>query len=297
MPPKHQFTKYHKREIIRYITLVCFGVSVLWWQLILLSISANAQADYRVYPDVVYGHKAGMALTYDVFEPVDSANGAGIIHIVSGGWNSRYNPPDSVVVNYKPFLDKGFTVFALRHGSSPQFKLNQAVDDIILGAWNIHDNAAQFNVDSTRLGIFGGSSGGQLALMAGLSGERHPVRAIVAFFAPADLRGIPDFMKAMIPALDFDSTLAASVSPVLFASPDDPPTLLIHGEKDFVVQPWQSEKMYAALQENQVVSRLIIYKGMMHGNSYGAKGKYYEEATGEMISWFLRYLTGLTKTE
>lgn len=270
---------------------------LIFFVLILLPIFTSAQKDYRVYPDVVYGHKAGMALTYDVFQPVDSANGAGIIHVVSGGWNSRYNPPDSVVVNYKPLLDEGFTVFALRHGSSPQFKLPETVDDVILGAWNIHDNAAQFGVDSARLGIFGGSSGGQLALMTGLSGDKHPVSAIVAFFPPADLRVIPDFMKAMIPALDFDSTLAASVSPVVFASSDDPPTLLIHGDKDFAVQLWQSEKMYEALQENQVVSKLIVYEGMRHGNSYGAKGKYYEEATREMIGWFQHNLTEINKTE
>lgn len=265
--------------------------------MVLLPFSLNAQPNYRVIPDIVYGHKAGMALTYDVFQPADSATGAGIIHIVSGGWNSRYNPPDSVAVNYKPFLDAGFTVFALRHGSSPQFKLPEMVEDVMLGAWNIRGNAMQFGVDSTRLGIFGGSSGGQLALMAGLSGDKHPVSAVVAFFPPADLRGIPDFVKAMIPAMDFDSTLAAGVSPVLFASPDDPPTLLIHGDKDFVVQLWQSERMYEALQINQVVSKLIVYEGMPHGNSYGAKGKYYEEATGEMIGWFLKYLTEINKKE
>lgn len=257
---------------------------------ILLPFFISAQDNYKVYPDVVYGHKAGMALTYDVFRPIDSANGAGIIHVVSGGWNSRYNPPDSVVTNYQPFLDAGFTVFALRHGSSPQFNIPETVDDIILGSWNIHDNAGRFGVDSARLGIFGGSSGGQLALMAGLSGTRHPVSAIVAFFAPADLRGIPDFLKAMMPALDFDSTLAAGVSPVLFASPDDPPTLLIHGDKDYVVPSWQSEKMYAALQASNVDSKLIVYKGMMHGNLYGAKGKYHEEATREMIGWFQDHL-------
>lgn len=257
---------------------------------ILPPVIINAQDDCRIYPDVVYGHKAGMALTYDVFRPVDSANGAGIIHVVSGGWNSRYNPPDSVVVNYKPFLDAGFTVFALRHGSSPQFKIPETVDDIMLGTWDIHDHAAQFGVDSARLGIFGGSSGGQLALMAGLSGARHPVRAIVAFYAPADLRGIPDFLKAMMPVLDFDSTLAAGVSPVLSASPDDPPTLLIHGDRDYVVPLWQSEKMYDALQANQVDSRLIVYKGMMHGNSYGPVGRYHEDATREMIDWFQDHL-------
>jgi dipeptidyl aminopeptidase/acylaminoacyl peptidase len=202
-----------------------------------------------------------------------------------------------VVVNYKPLLDEGYTVFALRHGSNPQFKLPEAVEDVKLGSWHIHDQAARFGVDSARLGIFGGSSGGQLALMAGLSGEKHPVSAIVSFFPPADLRGIPDFLKAMVPALDFDTTLAASVSPVTFASPDDPPTLLIHGDKDFVVAPSQSERMYDSLQLNQVVSKLIIYEGMMHGNSYGAKGKYYEEANREMIAWFKQYLLERDKKE
>jgi acetyl esterase/lipase len=257
---------------------------------LLFHLSIIAQQTYRITPDVVYGHKAGMALTFDVFQPADSANGAGIIHVVSGSWVSRYNPPDSVVSNYMSLLEEGYTVFALRHGSNPQFKLPEAVEDVKRGSWYIRDNAARFGVDSLRLGIYGGSSGGQLSLMAALSGEKHPVSAVVAYFAPADLRGVPDLLKAFIPALDFDTTLAASVSPVTFASPDDPPTLLIHGENDFVVQPWQSEKMYEALQANNVVSRLVIYEGMGHGNLYGAKGDHYEDAHREMLDWFKQYL-------
>ena len=225
----------------------------IYFTLFLLPLTIFSQVNYKVYPDVVYGHKAGMALTYDVFQPVDSANGAGIIHVVSGGWNSRYNPPDSVVNNYKPFLDAGFTVFALRHGSNPQFKIPEMVEDINQGARAIHDHAAGFGVDSARIGI-------------------------------------PDFLKAMMPALDLDSVQAAGISPVLFASPDDPPTLLIHGDRDYVVPLWQSEKMYDALQENKVDSRLIVYKGMMHGNSYGPVGRYHEDATREMIDWFKNHL-------
>lgn len=258
--------------------------------IIISPLLAFSQGGYRITPDVVYGHKAGMALTYDVFQPAGPANGAGLIHLVSGGWNSRYNPPDSVIEDYKPYLDSGFTVFALRHGSSPTFKLPETIDDVILGSWQIRRNAYRFGVDSLRLGIFGGSSGGHLSLMAGLSGDRHPVSAIVAFFPPVDLRNIPDFMKTMFPAFDFDTTLAAKISPVLFASPDDPPTLLIHGDKDFVVAPRQSERMIAALEENSVVSQLIVFEGMGHGNSYGAKGKYYEESTRETIGWFRKYL-------
>lgn len=258
--------------------------------LFLLSIPGFTQESVKVTQDVVYGHKAGMALTYDVFQPDSGLNGAGIIHLVSGAWSSRYTIPDSMMIKYQSYLDEGYTIFSLRHSSSPQFTVPQIVEDVISGAWHVHDNCAAFGVDSSRLGIFGGSSGGQLALMAGLSGDRHPVNAIVAFFAPADLRNIPDMIKLMIPALNFDTAQASAISPVLLASPDDPPTLLIHGTADLLVGPWQSENMYKALQENQVESKLILYEGMPHGNSFGAKGEFYDKANAELIGWFDEHL-------
>lgn len=258
--------------------------------LYLLAVPGFSQETARITKDVVYGHKAGMALTYDVFQPSSGSNGAGIIHLVSGAWSSKYTEPDSMKVKYKSYLDEGYTIFSVRHSSSPYFTVPEIVEDVIEAAWHVHDHSAEFGVDSARLGIYGGSSGGQLSLMAGLSGERHPVSAIVAFFAPADLRNLPEMIRIMIPALDFDTAQAAAISPVLFASPDDPPTLLIHGTADFLVGPWQSENMYKALQDNRVVSELILYEGMPHGNSFGAKGDYFDKANTEMINWFDEYL-------
>jgi hypothetical protein len=40
-----------------------------------------------VTTDVVYGHKDGLAQTFDVHRP-SQPNGAGVIAIVSGGWQS-----------------------------------------------------------------------------------------------------------------------------------------------------------------------------------------------------------------
>ncbi len=42
-------------------------------------------ADVTTTPDVVYGHKYGLALTFDVFTPAENANGAGVLFMVSGG--------------------------------------------------------------------------------------------------------------------------------------------------------------------------------------------------------------------
>jgi hypothetical protein len=70
-----------------------------------------------VTTDVVYGHKDGLALTLDVHRPAQP-NGAGVIAIVSGGWQSSVEMSRMIADGYiAPLLNaKGFTVFAVvRH--------------------------------------------------------------------------------------------------------------------------------------------------------------------------------------
>jgi len=245
---------------------------------------------YTAITDVIYARKAGMALTYDVLQPTDSSNGAGIIHIVSAGWKSTYLPLDSVQTFYAPMLEKGYTVFILRHGSAPYFKVNEMVEDVQLGVYHISEHAREYHVEPERLGIYGGSAGGQLALMTGTMHDTPPVAAVVAFYAPADLRGIPSFAKKMYPAIDLDSTEMAGVSPVTYVSPEDAPTLLIHGDMDFIVPIKLSENMYDTLEMNNVPSRFVIINGMFHGGMFGGKGKYFDRTTEEMLQWFDAYL-------
>ncbi len=217
----------------------------------------KAQVKYRVIPDVVYGHKAGMALTYDVIEPLDSVNGAALIHVISGGWFSRYYPPDSSAEKYSDYLKKGYTLIAVRHGSAPYFKVPAMVEDIHKAVRHICEHAADYGVDKGRIGIFGGSAGGQLALMAALDDSTHCISAVVSFFAASDLRNLPSFVYNIYPALDFDTALAKTVSPILFVSPDDPPVLLIHGDVDFVVPDIMSIKLKEVLDENHVPNKLV----------------------------------------
>src|SRR4029077_7561319 len=76
--------------------------------------------DPQVIPDVVYGHKDGLALTYDVLKPA-KPSGAAILWIQSGGWYSGYADPKNLVGASKGFLDKGYTVVIVRHGSAPKY--------------------------------------------------------------------------------------------------------------------------------------------------------------------------------
>jgi dipeptidyl aminopeptidase/acylaminoacyl peptidase len=263
-------------SIILFILLATYGFSTV--------------PPYRLVTDVIYARKAGMALSFDVLMPTDSNNGAGIIHIVSAGWKSTYLPTDSTQAFYAPLLEKGYTVFVLRHGSAPYFKLPDIVNDIQKGVAYISVHARDYSVDPARLGIYGGSAGGQLALMTGTMHEKSPVAAVVAFFPPTDLRNIPAIAVNMYPALDIDTTALAQASPITYVTEGDAPTLLIHGDLDFFVPMKMSENMYDTLVAHHVPARFVLVPGMMHGGMFGGKGKYFERTTEEMLNWFDEYL-------
>ena len=93
------------------------------------SIAQESLVPISITPDVIYGHKMGMALTFDVLRPAN-ANGAGVMFMVSGGWFSRHSPPERTALRFTELLGEGFTVFAVRHGSAPLFKVPEAVDDV-----------------------------------------------------------------------------------------------------------------------------------------------------------------------
>ncbi|MFP3947460.1 MAG: prolyl oligopeptidase family serine peptidase [Longimicrobiales bacterium] len=265
--------------------------------------------------DVVYGHKAGMALTFDVLHPTGPANGAGILYMVSGGWFSRWSPPGRTAARFDDLLDRGFTVFAVRHGSAPRFNVPEAHADVDRALRYIRLHADDWGVDVERLGVFGGSAGGHLSLMLGLapdhrgpvagSGSRTPedlvtaaegddgvaraddrVAAVVAYYPPVDLRPLVG-PNERFPALDFHDSLAADISPILFATPDDPPTLLIHGDADELVPIRNSEIMYEALQEKGVESAFITIPGGDHGFR---NAEHRARAEAAMVEWFVEHL-------
>ena len=272
----------------------------------------RAAGDVKIVPDVVYGHKFGLALTFDVFQPVEKANGAGVLFMVSGGWYSHWQPPEKAQGMFKPLTDKGLTVFAVRHGSSPKFGIAEAVEDVRRAVRYIRVNAQQFGVDPQRLGVYGYSAGGHLSLMLGTASDEgdpkaedpvlragNRVQAVVAFVAPTDLRIMvwkaPDHLPAYyrFPALDLPVEEAARVSPLLHVTPDDAPTLLIAGDADELVPIKHSRDIHAAFQEKGVKSQLIEISGAGHGFS----GEDAKRATSEMAAWFEKQLAKPSGTE
>lgn len=254
--------------------------------------------------DVIYGRKYGTALTMDVFTPRKDARGIGIVLVVSGGFVSSHDAIQPVFV--RPLTDRGYTVFAVVHGSQPRFTVPEIVADMNRAVRFIRHHARDYAIDPARIGVCGASAGGHLSLMLGTAGspgnpkakdpvdrESSRVQAVACFFPPTDLLnyGEPghrlihaiDHGRPYRPAYDYRELdpktnlwvtitdearleeIARQISPVYHVTPDDPPTLIVHGDNDPVVPLQQSELLVEKLRGAGVESRLIVKKGAGHG--------------------------------
>lgn len=246
--------------------------------------------------DVVYMKTGGMAFTMDVLKPA-KPNTAAIVFVVSGGWYSD----DSMLKSYEPDIEKvfanaGFTVFEVVHGAQPRFKVAEIVDQVQTAVRFVHAHAADYGVDTNRVGVTGISTGGHLALMIAGSPD-SPVNAVAAIAPPTDLAnwGKPSFrliddpqLAMFIPVLGIDpkapkSDIEAVIrkcSPITLVNPKFPPTLIVHGDGDKLVPLQQSRSMDQALAKAGVEHRLDVIPGGGHDDTSFGPG------LAKSLQWF-----------
>jgi len=137
------------------------------------NLPAAPVADFTRTEDVVYGRKFGVALTLDVIQPA-KPNGYGIVYMVSGGWRSSH---DSInPKTYAPYLERGYTVFAVCHGCQPRFTIPEIREDVERAVRFIRFNAAKWSVKPDALGVTGGEQQAREAapVVAGEVGPLDP---------------------------------------------------------------------------------------------------------------------------
>ena len=282
---------------------------------LLLLPSAHAADAFTIEPNVIYGMYSGAALLLDVYKPAQP-NGYGVVFISGSGWTTplAYNAAplksNGQVKQYAPPLAKaGYTVFALSHRALPRFRYPGPVEDVQRAVRFIRHNAARFGIRPDRIGASGGSSGGHLVSMLGVldgvgkPGDPDPVeresakvQCVVARAAPIDfLTGDNGRMLLGMarPAKGEENTaeyrLHKEASPVTYITPDDPPFLLVHGDKDESVDFSQSVEMEAKLKAAGVTVKLIRIPGAGHGPTFpGAVNP--PDYMGEMVRWFDAHL-------
>jgi acetyl esterase/lipase len=258
---------------------------------------------------VVVGTAGDRKLRADVFRPPAAleapAEGWPAILLVHGG--AWYSGDRAQLRGYGILLARaGWLAVTCEYRLSPEARWPEHLHDVKTALRWLRAGAADLGVDADRIVISGNSAGGHLALLVAgtpdepdLEGDGgHPgvgtaVRACIAIYPPTVLtdenpdpeRGIrPIEMLTDQPSEE----VARQASPVSWAKPGFPPTLLVHGASDEVVPVRSSMVMYEALRKAKVPVDLHLYAGQPHG--FDAQPAFGRQTAAEILLFLDRYV-------
>lgn len=228
--------------------------------------------------DLLYATEDGLDLKLDLYLPANTNTAPPLmVWIHGGGWKNG----DKANVNP--------AILQLATDGYAVASINYRLKDLTIHPKNIHDckgavrwlraHAKQFGYDPKRVAVGGGSAGGHLALLLGLSSgfqelegtvggnsdESSSVSAIVDFYGPSDLFVFSQTDARFNNAHEFLAEQLKHASPLTYLSSDDPPVLIFHGDKDKTVPVEQSKLVHERYQQIGLESHLNILEGAGHG--------------------------------
>ncbi|MCA1556603.1 MAG: alpha/beta hydrolase [Acidobacteria bacterium] len=205
---------------------------------------------------------------------------------------------------------QGYAVFDIDYRIAPQPNWRTATGDVKCAIGWVKANAARYGVDPERVALLGRSAGGHLALLAAYStGEAAlppscdapdaSVRAVVAFYAPTDLKWgyehpanervhdgpgrIRDFTGGSPTTAAEVINLASATSHV---GSNTPPTLLLHGGHDQLVRDEHMTLLTQKLERQNIPHRALLIPYAQHAFDYNFNG-WGSQLSRQLLSEFL----------
>jgi acetyl esterase/lipase len=258
---------------------------------------------YTAQLNVVYATVNGWEGKVDFYLPPNTGKSTAIIiNIHGGGWNHGVKESQT---GYSSFFKAGYAIANMEYRLTGQATAPAAVEDARCALIYIIKNAKALNVDVNKIVVMGGSSGGHLALMAGLLGNNHlfdrncDTTQKVKVAAIIDKYGITDVWdwaygpnitsKSAVKWLGEkakDEAFAKSVSPISYISPNSPPVFIVHGDADPTVPYQQSVELNKKLKEAGVKTEFVTVPGGLHG-------KFEKEKNTEINKGIIAFLKSL----
>jgi acetyl esterase/lipase len=214
--------------------------------------------DVVVTRGIAFAFPDGQRLTITAYRP--DANGLfpAIVQIYGGAWRGGTPDDDEGFARY--FAARGYVVFGVDYRHAPRWTWPAQMQDVNTALDWIRVHGAEHQADVSRVALVGRSAGAQIALVAAYRSRALFIRGIVDFYGPTDLADgyrhppSPDPLdvRAVLKAFlggtpDSAPARYRDASPITYATRRQPPTLIIQGARDHIVEARFGRMLYEQL--------------------------------------------------
>jgi acetyl esterase/lipase len=245
-----------------------------------------------IQADLEYASVGGTSLRLDLYTPSGATNPLPTLLYLHGGAWALGDKSDMAVERLMPLVAHGFAVASANYRLVPSVTYPAPVHDVKAAVRWLRANAAEHGLDPDRIALGGASAGGHLASLAALTagdaelegdvgehaGVSSAVSAVVAYFPGSDLLisgGRNPLESQILPPpptaallgldrIDDDPELVRSASPRYRAHAGAPPHLILHGDRDTMVNHEQSRLLHEALSAAGASSLYLLISGAGH---------------------------------
>ncbi|MCY2931281.1 MAG: alpha/beta hydrolase [Planctomycetota bacterium] len=253
--------------------------------------AADPRGGFTVRRNVEYALVGGKHLLLDLYTPAGAKEKTPLVVWIHGGaWKSGSKENSPILA----LAAQGYAVASINYRLSQEAIFPAQIEDCKGAIRFLRANAPKYSLDGDRIAVVGSSAGGHLSALVGTSGDvkelegavggngtvSSRVQCVVDYFGPSDMLQFQDkptwvkidgkdspLVKLMGGPLTQKKDLVARANPITFVTKDDPPFLIVHGDKDNTVPIHQSELLVAALKKAGVEVTFEVVKGGGHGFS------------------------------
>jgi acetyl esterase/lipase len=240
----------------------------------------------------------------DVYFPEAGGPWPVLVYVHGGAWMHGDKAESAIFA--RGMTAQGYLVVSLNYRLYPAGRYPAMIEDVKCAIRALRAHAGEYNLDPDRIAAMGVSAGGHLVSLVGTTdlsagfdvGEyldySSRVQAVVAMAPVTDLtRSFPNADIELMRQVGFGEDNIVQASPITHITPDDPPFLLIHGDRDELVPVEQSQLMYDRLAQTGVPAQLIIVRNA--GHSMTAPGDSATPTLGEINQSILAFLAQYLK--
>jgi acetyl esterase/lipase len=219
----------------------------------------------RSVETIQFAQPDNVPLNLSLYRPAQLGKYPAIVVIHGGGWQS--GDPGNNFEFSQYMAAQGYSVLSIDYRLAPEYKYPAQIEDVRTAIAYIREHADELEVDVNRIALMGRSAGAHLAMLAAFAPDVPPVRAIVNYYGPVNLttgyqdRPNPDPIDGRKLLRDFLGGTPAELpdlykqaSPWNYVNRSLPPSLLIYGQRDRVVQSKFGRRLAEQLKKtgNQV---------------------------------------------